>query len=182
MTQALAMVILAAIVVYLLPKEDDSVDASDDSFTQFDALFQKYGTSYGVSWRVLKAIAMNESSLGQNERVALGIREPANIEGSKSEDGKSWGLMQLTVPTASDFVPDTTPVELNDPDFSIRVAAQFIAWIQKQFPLVDPRWQEWVIKSYNQGVGNTNKERAGRIDGYAGEYWSRFQRNLNRIS
>jgi Transglycosylase SLT domain len=144
----------------------------------FDALFQSYGAKQGVPWKWLKALCMNESSLGTDPRVARGLEDPSDIAGSISSDGKSWGLMQLTIPTACQFEAGTTAELLNDPEISVRIAAKFVAWIQDRFDDSDPRYQEWVVKSYNQGVGNTNKEIAGTISGYAGEYWSRFQRNL----
>lgn len=154
------------------------VESRQDNWNRWDAEFKAQGQRYGVDWKWLKAIAMNESSLGAHPRVARGLAAPWDIEGSKSEDGKSWGLMQFTIPTAQDFDPDASVAKLNDPAYSIKLAAQYVAWLQRQFPTVDIRWQEWVIKSYNQGVGNTRKEREGKIAGFAGEYWARFQRNL----
>lgn len=152
---------------------EDIVTVHDDSFTRWDALFQQYG---GTDWRILKAIAMNESSLGTYPTVALGIREPSNIEGSKSQDGKSWGLMQMTLPTARDYDPYATSAKLNNPDYSIRLAAQFLRALRRQFDEL-----EYVVKAYNQGAGNTRKELSGDIDGYAGEYWARFQRNYQLV-
>lgn len=159
----------------------DELTAWSDSFTRWDPLFRKYGSQYGVAPKYLKAIAMNESSLGEAPSVRRGLAAPTDIEGSKSSDGKSWGLMQLTLPTARDFEPNATPTDLNNPDFSVRVAAKFLARLQKRFPVVEVRWLEWVIKSYNQGEGNTEKERQGKASGYAGEYWARFLRNLALI-
>ena len=143
-----------------------------DPFTRYDQWFKTYGALNGVPWKWLKAIAMNESSLGTNPRV---------VRGDVSEDGKSWGLMQFTLPTAQQFDPSATPEKLNDPEYSIKLGAKFLAWIMARFSKVELRFQEWVIKSYNQGFGNTTKERSGVITGYAGEYWSRFQRNFALI-
>ncbi len=145
----------------------------DDSFTKWDALFSRYG---GDDWSVLKAICMNESSLGRAPSVALGLVDPSNAEASKSTDGKSWGLMQMTLPTARDYDPDVTPAKLNNPEYSIRLAAQFLRSLRRQFSEL-----EFVVKSYNQGAGNSRKEIAGTIDGYAGEYWDRFQRNYKLV-
>lgn len=150
------------------------------SWTAFDSLFKTHGAKYSVDWRWLKAIALNESNLGEEASVKVGLKNPADIEGSKSSDGKSWGLMQVTLTTARDFDSSATPEKLNDPEYSVRIAAQYLNYLQRIFPLIEVRWQEWVIKSYNQGQGNTKKERAG-AKGYADAYWERFKRNLKKV-
>lgn len=175
-----AILILGIVAVFFLGGAS-VVEDYVESWQRFDALFVKYGKLYGVSPAWLKAIALNESSLGDAPSVALGIREPSNIEESVSDDGKSWGLMQLTLSTARQFDPAATAEKLNNPEYSIKLSAQLIAWLSKQFSTVDARWTEWIIKSYNQGVGNTRKERDGASTGYAAEYWNRFQRNLSRV-
>lgn len=160
---------------------DDKAMVEGDEFFKYDVLFRKYGTQYGVKWSWLKAIAMNESSLGRAKSVKRGLEEPSDIEGSKSYDGKSWGLMQMTIPTARDYDPSATPERLNDPDYSVKLAARFVRSLQYAFETIDPRFEEWVIKSYNQGQGNTQKERNGTISGYAQTYWERYQRNMRLI-
>lgn len=146
----------------------------------FDALFKKYAAQFGVDWLVLKAICMNESSLGTHPSVVEGMRNPSNIQGSKSLDGKSWGIMQLTLPTARDFDKSATEEKLNNPEYSVRLAAQFVAWLSLRFSATDPRRTEWIVKSYNQGIGNTGKEMRGEVKGYAQEYFDRFVRNYNK--
>lgn len=163
-------------------KETEVSPASSlgQNWVRFDSLFKKYGTKYSVPWTWLKAIALNESSLGSNKSVARGLATPTDVEGSKSSDGKSWGLMQVTLTTARDLDPSATEVKLNNPEYSIDLAAKFLSRLQSQFPKVDSRYREWVIKSYNQGPGNTKKEIAtGK--GYAQEYWERFTRNLTKV-
>jgi soluble lytic murein transglycosylase-like protein len=159
----------------------DNIASRLESWNKFDALFQKWGSVYGVKWTWLKAIAMNESSLGQAVSVSEGLRNPSNVEGSKSTDGKSWGLMQVTLSTAKTLDPLATPQKLNDPNYSIKLAAEYVSKLQKMFPIVETRWNEWVIKSYNQGPGNTQKEMRGQVKGYAQAYWERWQRNLSRV-
>lgn len=154
-----------------------SVVSNDD---RFDSLFKKYGAKYSVPWTWLKAIAMNESSLGRHPSVARGLMNPNDIEASKSEDGKSWGLMQVTIKTARGLDPTATEAKLNNAEYSIGLAAQYLAQLSKQFSMVESRYVEWVIKSYNQGPGNSMKEKTGQISGYAQEYWERFQRNLKK--
>lgn len=161
-------------------EEIDAVDAQEN-WTKFDSLFIKYGAKYGVPWQYLKAIAMNESSLGTAKSVALGLVSPYEIDRSKSYDGKSWGLMQVTLSTARGLDPLATEVKLNNAEYSIDLAAKYISQLQKMFPTVETRYLEWVIKSYNQGPGNSKKERAGTSTGFAQEYWERFQRNLARV-
>lgn len=159
----------------------ETIEEHLDSWTQYDALFKKYGTKYSVPWQWLKAIALNESDLGKAKSVARGLAVPTDIEGSKSSDGKSWGLMQVTLTTARDLDPTATQVKLNNPEYSVGLAAQYVQKMSKRFAQIDLRYTEWVIKSYNQGPGNTDKEKAGAIKGYAQEYWERFQRNLKRV-
>lgn len=176
--------ILGVVGLLLLGKKEEISDAIEvrmDSWTQFDSFFKKSAQKYSVDWTWLKAIALNESSLGKHPRVARGLLAPKDIEGSKSEDGKSWGLMQVTVPTARDFDKTATEEKLNNAEYSIDIAAKFIAFLKKQFPPNDPRLTEWIIKSYNQGAGNTKKERSGAINGYAGQYWDKFQKNLTKV-
>ena len=96
------------------------------NWTRFDALFKKYGKLYMVDWQMLKAIAMNESSLGSVKSVAHGIMYPSDIEASKSQDGKSWGLMQVTLTTARDLDPTASAEKLNTPEYSIKLAAQYL--------------------------------------------------------
>lgn len=162
-------------------KIEDTIVSNSDSFTRFDDLFRKYANLYSVPFYWLKAIAMNESSLGEAPSVKRGINDPTNIEGSKSSDGKSWGLMQVTLTTARDLDPSATQVKLNNPEYSVKLAAQYLRKLSGMFSVVDTRWEEWVIKSYNQGPGNTRKEIAGAGGGYAEEYWLRWQRNRRLI-
>ena len=153
----------------------------NQNWNRWDKDFKAAGLKYSVPWQWLKAIALNESTLGTYPSVALGIQEPKNVEGSKSQDGKSWGLMQVTLTTGRGLDPFCTEEKLNNPLYSIDLGAKYVAQMAKRFPQVEVRYVEWVIKSYNQGPGNTDKERAGKISGYAGEYWDRFKRNLIKV-
>lgn len=150
------------------------------NWNRWDNAFKSAGSTFGVPWTWLKAIALNESSLGAYPSVARGLASPTDIQGSKSQDGLSWGLMQVTIKTARGLDPNATEVKLNDPIYSINLAAKYLSQLSSQFPKVDSRYVEYVIKSYNQGPGNTKKEIASG-KGYADEYWSRFQRNLEKV-
>lgn len=138
----------------------------DPSFTQWDSFFQQYGAQSAVPWRWLKAICMNESSLGQAKSVLVGLSDPSNVDGSKSSDGLSWGLMQVTLATANGLVGPVTPQYLNDPGNSVRLGAMLVAQLIKTFGIDD---RQSVIRAYNGGP----KFGAATIP-----YYTRFQANL----
>lgn len=140
----------------------------------YDELFKKYASKYGLDWYMLKAIAIVESSLGQALSVLRGLANANDVEGSKSTDGKSWGLMQVTLTTAKDYDANASPQKLNNPDYSVEIAARHLKMLEGLFDKSDPRYREWVIKSYNQGQGNTRKEKSGSISGYANGYWTKY--------
>lgn len=174
-----------ALLVFKRPIEQ-RIEATVNStlnknWTKFDAIFEKYGRIYGVPASWLKAIALNESRLGLEKSVARGLAAASDIEGSKSSDGLSWGLMQVTIKTARTMDPAATPEKLNNAEYSVNLAARYLKELTLMFSRIESRYTEWVIKSYNQGPGNTRKERAGTSDGFAHEYWDRFQRNLKLV-
>lgn len=166
------------LVVVFMKRNDLKKVAVMNAVTTYDELFKKYGAAYGVDWKLLKAICYVESTLGLNPRVKRGLEVPSDIEGSKSTDGKSWGLMQLRPETARDFDSTATPEKLNNAEFSIKIGAQFVAWtqnyIKKFVSPANPRFLEFVIKAYNQGVGNTKKEIQKLSAGYAEAYFKKF--------
>ncbi len=123
----------------------------DSSFNRFDSLFRREGTNYGVPWRWLKSIAIIESSLGSATSVAKGIINPENVQASVSYDGKSWGLMQVTLETARGLEGQLiTPAYLNDPNNSVRLAAKLLKQLISRFGIGD---RESVIRAYNGGPG-----------------------------
>lgn len=179
----------AAALLFLGTKNETikaAVVSNSSNWTKYDALFEKYGRQFGVPWTWLKAIALNESNLGLAPSVAHGLRYPADIEKSKSSDGLSWGLMQVTIKTARALDPSATEVKLNNPEYSIKLAAQLVGQNIKMFDRSNARYVEAVIKSYNQGPTHTRNELAGRISNpqwhdHVKEYWARFQRNLKLV-
>jgi len=171
-----ALVVLAGGTKAVTAAQDSSMK-NLPAFNRFDSFFRKYGGISGIPFYVLKAICMNESSLGEAASVKRGIATPSDVEGSKSSDGKSWGIMQMTLPTAGDYDALVTPEKLNNPEYSVMLAARFLKDLYKQWPASLPRREEWIVKSYNQGAGNTRKESRGEISGYAQVYWERFVRN-----
>jgi soluble lytic murein transglycosylase-like protein len=151
------------------------------TITRFDRYFETYGRLYNIDPEILKKICYVESSLGLNPRVAAGLLNPKAIELSKSYDGLSWGIMQIIPATARQFDPTATAEKLNDPEYSVKIAAQYLNWarsyLKRFISEQDPRFLELWIKSYNQGVGNTRAEiKSG--EGYAGAYWTKFQKAL----
>lgn len=150
-------------------------------WNDYDNLFKAANGKYGVDWTWLKAIALNESMLGNDPRVKIGIANPMNITDSTSRDGKSWGIMQMTIPTAKGLDMLVNPEKLNIPSYSIDLSAHYVGQIKNMFNPNDLSFMEWVIKSYNQGPHNTKKEIDGKINSYAQGYWERFQKNLNMV-
>lgn len=158
----------------------EAIEEVDTNWTRFDSMFKRAAAKYAVDAYMLKAIALNESSLGLAPSVLRGEFAPNDIEGSKSSDGKSWGLMQVTLTTARGLDALATEAKLNSADYSVDLAARYLKSLEKYFSKADPRYQEWIVKSYNQGPGNSIKERDGKSKGFAHEYWARFQRNYKR--
>lgn len=132
----------------VLNQSPENQDTPSNSPQDFDPLYKKYASQYVLDWKMLKAIAMIESQNGQATSVSNGISNPTDVSGSVSSDGKSWGLMQLTVPTANDFEA-VTPVELNNPETSVRIAAKYFAWLEENY--FDPEDTEALVRAYNGG-------------------------------
>lgn len=147
------------------------------AFNRWDSLIRKYSLAYGVPFEWVKAIMMNESSLGDAPSVARGIADPLDIEGSKSSDGKSWGLMQLTLPTARQFESAVSAAGLNDPEVSVRIGTKYLQWLMQRNPSPFTQ-EEFVIRAYNGGPGFAGTV-AGRRD--TPTYYARFKRNLAKV-
>jgi soluble lytic murein transglycosylase-like protein len=163
------MVAIGAALVLLYNNGGSLMNAAvsnTDSFYQYDAAFKRESARTGVPWRWLKAIAMNESSLGANPLVAAGL---------VSTDGLSYGLMQVTVKTASWLKGSAvTSDDLNDPDFSIAVAADYLAYLSRRFP----GNREYIVRGYNGGPGFLGTKRGISETPI---YYDRFQRNLATV-
>lgn len=118
-------------------------------FTKYDHLFRRYGRAYSVPWRWLKVIAITESNLGRAKSVLRGLAAPDDEEGSKSSDGKSWGLMQVTKYTARGLTGrEVSSAELNNPEYSVELAAKLMAELIRTFGIDD---KESVFRAYNGG-------------------------------
>lgn len=138
---------------------------SNDVPTLFDHLFIKYANHNSLDWKMLKRIAWIESHIGLDSRVAKGISNPKDIEGSKSRDGLSWGIMQSTVATSRDYLPSATPEMLNNPETSIMIGAKHLAFLKRAYPQFSERD---IVMAYNHGQGNQlkflNLEKLGTLN------------------
>jgi len=143
---------------------EKKVDNTNE-WTRFDELFHRFGIQYGIEWKWLKAICIVESNLGRAKSVARGLASPSDVEGSKSSDGKSWGIMQVTLTTGRDLDPACSVEKLNSPEYSVRLAALYLSQLLRRFS----GDQKLTIMSYNQGPGNTAKGKT-----YAAGYYDKF--------
>lgn len=150
----------------------DEITSRSGDFFKYDAEFKAAAARYGIpNWFYLKAIAWNESNVGMHPRVRAGLANPFDIEGSKSSDGKSWGIMQVTLTTANDMRPGTSVADLNNPLISIDLGAKYYGKMYQRYK--DP---VRAARAYNQGPGNEDKNRP-----YADEYGTRFSDHLEKI-
>lgn len=164
---------VAVLIIFLLA--ENAGGGAQMNVSNFDELFKKYAEKYGLDWKMLKSIAMIESSLGRAPSVAHGLNFPTDIEKSKSSDGLSWGVMQVTLKTARDYDSNASPERLNNPDYSIDLASRHLRMLKNLFK-DDPKQIEKMVKSYNQGQGATI---AGKP--YADSYWIKYQNAYNTL-
>jgi membrane-bound lytic murein transglycosylase MltF len=125
----------------------------------YDALFVKYANKHGLDWKMLKAVAMNESSLGKNKGY-----EPR---------GGTTGLMQIQLQTAIRFIKGITASELVDDEKQIEAAAGYLAFLKKKFNGDNHK----IIISYNQGEGNTAKGKD-----YTKDYYTKYINHYQEIA
>ena len=124
-----------AVGTTLIPMAKPSLDdrnnyqANNAYDTKYDGLFKYYGDIHNLDWKLLKAIAITESSLNHQ------AKNPAD---------PSFGLMQVL---CANNGPDSpcrnklnvegwhlaTPNNLMQPDFNVRIASQILAWNIKTY-------------------------------------------------
>ncbi|SDR75520.1 membrane-bound lytic murein transglycosylase F [Halopseudomonas litoralis] len=108
---------------------------------RFEKLFRQSGDQQGMDWRLLAAMAYQESLWDVDARSPTGVR----------------GLMMLTLPTAK-FVGVTNRV---DPAQSIAGGARYIVWVRDQLstdiPEPDRTW--FALAAYNVGIGHLDDAR-----------------------
>ena len=168
------------------PTNDNTKTAQNtDLYSDFDSLFVHYANSYGINAKLLKRIAFVESTVGKNPKVARGIQNPNDVEGSKSSDGKSWGIMQMTLTTARDYDSTATAQKLNNPEYSIMLASKHIKMLASLFP----NDERSIVMAYNHGQGNQKKfllaEKNGTLKAseyLAGrDYYNKYQNAKNVV-
>lgn len=174
----LVLFLVAGAAFALTQKENVEAEVTQkfqpDAYTRWDSLFQKYGRLRGVDWMLLKAMAWQESNLGRHPSVVRGLAEPSDVAGSASSDKKSWGLMQITMPTAGDYRPGTTVADLNNPEISVDIASRIVARLQTLFP----GNEEYVVRAYNGGPGFLKTAR-GISD--TPIHWAKVKKYLDKI-
>lgn len=135
---------------------------SKTQWVRYDHWFQAYAEIYSIEWKWLKAFALNESRLGLDSRVS---------SGGVSSDGLSYGLMQFTIPTATDQKGSpATIADLNNPELSIKWAAKYVSYLYDLFDDL-----ELAVQAYNCGQGNVRK--GVRVP----KYLERWKRNLDLV-
>lgn len=145
--------------------------AMDDSFFEYDEFFKRYGRMYKVPWRLVKAIALNESDLGRAESVKHGILHPGDVQLSASFDKLSWGIMQTTLSTARMMEGMiVTEAYLNVPENSIRIGTKYLKWLMER----NGGDEEKTVRGYNGGPGYM-KTRLGPSMTLV--YWGRYLKN-----
>lgn len=182
----LAIAAAAGAFAFREPLEDTVTQKlQPTAYTRWDEKLKAAARAHGVAdvalggrtipgWWQLKAMMWQESDLGRYPSVARGLEVPSDVEGSRSQDGKSWGLMQVTIPTAGDFRAGTTAVDLNNPDLSIELGARIHARNQKIFP----GNLEYQVRAYNGGPGFLKTAR-GISD--TPIHWAKVKAKLDKI-
>lgn len=141
-----------------------------ENWTKWDSLMQSYCQTAQVPWLWMKGICIIESALGLDPRVAAGLANPTDIQASESEDGLSWGLLQLRPETARDFDIIANAQKLNDPDYSLRIGSRLLRRLYRAMGGVE----ELTVKSWNEGQGAAILEAHGTITSRAEPYWQKY--------
>jgi soluble lytic murein transglycosylase-like protein len=138
---------------------------SNETLTrEYDALFLKYAQKYGLDAKMLKAIALHESSLGQDKRVR---------NKQVSRDGKTFGIFQIKLSVAQHYIKGITLDDLiNSPEKGIEAASAFIADLKKKFNGDEKK----IVISYNQGETHTKKG-----ENFYGDYYDVYLKNKKLI-
>lgn len=125
------MAIAASFLGYLSMAEKKSAKISDGEYlvgknskVTLNEIYKRYGSIYGVDWKLLKAIAQVEST---------------ENPGAVGDDGTSRGLMQIhcVAPCATCNCTnnlnvlgwaEATPDKLFNPDFNVKIGVQILKW------------------------------------------------------
>lgn len=94
----------------------------------FNDLYIKYGRLFGVDWRLIKAIAMKESSESAD---AVNLADPS--VGVMQVLAKGWpNDVTNSFPAVSNWPPND-PKDLLNPEYNISVGVQILAWNLKNY-------------------------------------------------
>lgn len=110
----------------------------------YDAYFKKYGKEFGLDWRLVAAVAYQESSF--------------------DNEGESWagavGIMGLMPSTAASL--GVQGDDIYDPEMNIKVGAQYLARLITAFSSVDDYTErtKMALAAYNGGIGHIYDARA----------------------
>ena len=110
----------------------------------FDNYFRKEGARQGIDWRLLAAVAYQESTFRTEESSWAG----------------ATGLMGLMPATAASL--GITSDQIYDPEHNIRVGAQYLKNLITLFSSVGDRNEEikLALAAYNGGIGHISDARA----------------------
>jgi soluble lytic murein transglycosylase-like protein len=147
---------LALIMGFILLLWGNKLPDAVAGVLDFDPLYKKYASQYGLDWKLLKAIAQVES----NENPLA--KNPAD---------PSYGLMQLLYPqklNVDNWPPENVSM-LYDPDYSVSIAAQILSWNIASFG----KWRGVAV--YNSWGARLDPERGpfrnqGYVDKVQGKY------------
>lgn len=132
-----------------------------DRLPVYEHLFQEIAAQHGYDWRLLAAIAYQESHLNPDAVSPTGVE----------------GLMMLTEATAKTFkVADRT-----NPEQSIRGAARFLKFLEKRIPeeISMPDRLSFILASYNVGLGHIYDARImTRVLGGDADSWMDVRQRL----
>lgn len=107
----------------------------------FEELFRKYAEQYGMDWRLLAAVAYQESHWRANARSPTGVR----------------GLMMVTLNTAAE-VGITNRL---DPEQSTKAGSQYLTSLKNRIParITEPDRTWFALAAYNVGMGHLEDAR-----------------------
>lgn len=157
---------LLGYVIYVNKSEiiDIVIGTNKKLTSEFDHLFLKYAKKYNLDPVMLKAIAIHESSLGQDPRVK---------NKQVSRDGKTFGIFQIKLSVAQYYIKGVTLDDLiNSPEKGIECASAFIADLKRKFNGDEKK----IVVSYNQGETHTKNNK-----NYYGDYYDHYLKNKKLI-
>jgi membrane-bound lytic murein transglycosylase F len=132
---------------------------------KYQALFEQAGEEYNIDWRILAAMAYQESHWDPNAVSPTGVR----------------GLMMLTQNTAKLM----KVADREDPAQSIRGGAAYLASIKKRLPqrIQEPDRTWMALAAYNIGLGHLEDARKlTEMDGANPDLWPDVKAHLRWLS